>query len=116
MSSLTQSLNQNVSSLTQRLDNKVEKTDKTIYKQLQDVSGAGVDILEYAKNLKKSGFFQLSQQNKNVPTTGLWDFAFAEIIYYNDRTIHLKINCILPPYSVAKNNYINGSWSGWTVV
>ncbi|MGP1567927.1 MAG: hypothetical protein ACTTHM_04365, partial [Peptoanaerobacter stomatis] len=54
VNALTQSLNQNVSSLTQQLNNKV-------YKKLQDVPGENIDILEYAKNLKSSGFFQLFQ-------------------------------------------------------
>ena len=83
ISNLTQQLNQNVSSLTQRLDNKVEKTDKTVYKKLQDVQGVDVDILDFTKNLKASGYFQLFYQNKNVPTTGNWDWAFANIFYYN---------------------------------
>ncbi|MGP1569054.1 MAG: hypothetical protein ACTTHM_10050, partial [Peptoanaerobacter stomatis] len=73
-------------------------------------------ILEYAKNLKSSGFFQLFQRNKNVPTTGNWDWAYAEVIYQNDNTIHLKLTTLWPPYSVATAHYINDAWQSWTVI
>jgi len=90
--------------------------DKTRYKQLQNVQGTDVDILEFAKNLKASGFFQLFYQNKNVPTTGNWDWAFANIFYYNETTISLEIRAIFPPHSVAKVAMVNGNWSAWSVV
>ncbi len=102
--------------LKEQLDNKVEKTDKTVYKKLQNVQGTDVDILEFAKNLKASGFFQLFYQNKNVPTTGNWDWAFANIFYYNETTISLEIRSIFPPHSVAKVSMVNGNWSAWSVV
>lgn len=93
-----------------------DEFDKTRYKQLQNVQGTDVDILEFAKNLKASGFFQLFYQNKNVPTTGNWDWAFANIFYYNETTISLEIRAIFPPHSVAKVSMVNGTWSAWSVV
>jgi hypothetical protein len=102
--------------LKKLLDNKVEKTDKTVYKKLQDVQGTDVDILVFAKNLKASGFFQLFYQNKNVPTTGNWDWAYAELIYQNNNAIHLKLTALFPPYSTATCHYINGAWQSWVVV
>lgn len=102
--------------LKEQLDNKVEKTDKTVYKKLQDVQGTDVDILDFANNLKASGFFQLFYQNKNVPTTGNWDWAYAELIYQNNNAIHLKLTALFPPYSTATCHYINGSWQSWTVI
>jgi len=102
--------------LKEQLNNKVEKTDKTVYKKLQDVQGVDVDILDFTKNLKASGYFQLFYQNKNVPTTGNWDWAFANIFYYNETTILLEIRAIFPPHSTAKNTLINNNWTGWTVV
>jgi hypothetical protein len=90
--------------------------DKTVYKKLQDVQGTNVDILAFAKNLKASGYFQLFYQNKNVPPTGNWDWAYSELIYQNDNAIHLKLTTLFPPYSVATIHYINGSWQSWVVV
>lgn len=90
--------------------------DKTVYKKLQDVQGTNVDILDFAKNLKASGYFQLFYQNKNVPPTGNWDWAYSELIYQNDNAIHLKLTTLFPPYSVATIHYINGSWQSWVVV
>ena len=97
-------------------DNKVDKTDKTLYKKLQDVQGENVDILDFVKKLKSSGYFQLFYNNKNVPPTGNWDWAYSELIYQNDNAIHLKLTTLFPPYSVATIHYINGSWQSWVVV
>jgi hypothetical protein len=115
VNALTQSLNQNISNLTQRLDNKVEKTDKNIYKYLQSITQQNVDILKHAENLKATGTFQLYYNNANTPT-GNWDWCFADVWYFNDNTVRLQITKILPPYTIAKNNKINGNWSGWTVI
>ena len=102
--------------LKKLLDNKVEKTDKTVYKKLQDVQGENVDILNFVKKLKSSGYFQLFYNNKNIPPTGNWDWAYAEVIYQNDNAIHLKLTTLFPPYSTATCHYINGAWQNWTVV
>ena len=99
-----------------QLDNKADKTDKTLYKKLQDVQGENVDILDFVKKLKSSGYFQLFYNNKNVPPTGNWDWAYSELIYQNDNAIHLKLTTLFPPYSVATIHYINGSWQSWVVV
>lgn len=90
--------------------------DKPVYRKLQDVQGENVDILNFVKNLKASGFFQLFYNNKNVPPTGNWDWAYSELIYQNDNAIHLKLTTLFPPYSVATIHYINGSWQSWVVV
>ena len=82
---------------------------------MKSVSSENVDILEYAKGLKSSGYFQLYFNNVNTPE-GNWDWAFVEMWYMNETTIRLQINKILPPYQSAKNNLINGKWQGWTVV
>ena len=101
--------------LKERLNNKVEKTDKNIYKYLQSITQQNVDILKHAENLKATGTFQLYYNNANTPT-GNWDWCFVDVWYFNDNTVRLQITKILPPYTVAKNNKINGSWSGWAVI
>ena len=102
--------------LKEQLDNKVEKTDKTVYKKLQDVQGENVNILDFVKKLKSSGYFQLFYNNKNAPPTGNWDWAYAEVIYQNENAIHLKLTTLFPPYSIGTCHYINGSWQNWVVV
>ena len=101
--------------LKELLDNKVDKKDRRSYRQLENIVQQNTDILEYVKKQTSSGYFQLFHNNKNTPDN-TWDWAFAEMWYPNDTTMRLQLIKIFPPYSVAKNNFINGQWTGWVVV